>query len=89
MIPIWLWIFSDYFLPPGSPVTVPYLEMTVSLVAFTLPLGLGLLLRRFKPRIAQFLSEKMMKPFSFFCIFVMLVVRKTGNRWNSKLRYNC
>jgi predicted Na+-dependent transporter len=67
-------LLSDSFLPQGSAVAVPYVEMTASLIAFTIPLGVGLLIRRFKPKVARFLSERMMKPFSFLCIFVMLVV---------------
>ncbi|EFX76606.1 hypothetical protein DAPPUDRAFT_248773 [Daphnia pulex] len=69
MMPLWLWLLSPFFLPPGSSVQVPFLDMAVSLILLTVPLGIGLLIRRFKLSVAEFLTVKIIKPFSFFFIF--------------------
>ncbi|KAK4024157.1 hypothetical protein OUZ56_009545 [Daphnia magna] len=68
MMPLWLWLLSGYFLPEGSSVQVPFLDMAVSLILLTFPLGIGLLIRRFKLSLAEFLTVKIIKPFSFFFI---------------------
>lgn len=71
MMPLWLWLLSGFFLPPGSSVQVPYLDMTISLICLTVPLAIGLLIRRFKRNWADFISTKVIKPFSFIIIFIM------------------
>ena len=75
MMPLWLWLLSGFFLPEGSAVQVPYLDMAVSLILLTVPLGIGLLIRRFKLSLAEFLAVKVIKPFSFFFIIFMFGVR--------------
>ena len=74
-MPLWLWLLSGFFLPEGSAVQVPYLDMAVSLILLTVPLGIGLLIRRFKLSLAEFLAVKVIKPFSFFFIIFMFGVR--------------
>jgi sodium/bile acid cotransporter 3/5 len=64
MMPLWLWLLSPFFLPPGSSVQVPFLDMAVSLILLTVPLGIGLLIRRFKLSVAEFLTVKIIKPVS-------------------------
>lgn len=44
---------------------VPFLDMAVSLILLTFPLGIGLLIRRFKLSLAEFLTVKIIKPVSF------------------------
>ena len=71
MMPLWLWLLSRFFLPEGSVVKVPFLDMAVSLILLTVPLGIGLAIRRFKLSVAEFLTVKVIKPFSFcFIIFI-------------------
>jgi len=74
MMPLWMFLLSGFFLPPGSAVQVPYIEMSISLVTLTLPLGIGLLIRRCKPKVAQFLVDKVLKPFSFVIIILLFSV---------------
>lgn len=62
MMPLWLWLLSGFFLPEGSSVQVPYLDMAISLILLTFPLGIGLLIRRFKLSLAEFLTVKIIKP---------------------------
>lgn len=71
MMPLWLWLLSGFFLPEGSSVQVPYVNMAISLILLTFPLGIGLLIRRFKLSLAEFLTGKILKKFSvFFIIFI-------------------
>ncbi|KAI9555076.1 hypothetical protein GHT06_017591 [Daphnia sinensis] len=71
MMPLWLWLLSGFFLPEGSSVKVPYVNMAISLILLTFPLGIGLLIRRFKLSLAEFLTGKILKKFSvFFIIFI-------------------
>lgn len=75
MMPLWMYLLSGFFLPPGSPIQVPYVEMSISLVTLTLPLGIGLLIRRCKPKVADFLVNKLLKPCSFVIIILIFSVR--------------
>ncbi|XP_057377742.1 ileal sodium/bile acid cotransporter-like [Daphnia carinata] len=71
MMPLWLWLLSGFFLPEGSSVQVPYVNMAISLILLTFPLGIGILIRRFKLPLAEFLTGKILKKFSiFFIIFI-------------------
>ena len=75
MMPLWLWALSRFFLPEGAIVIVPYLDMAVSLILLTVPLGIGILIRRFQLSVAEFLTVKVIKPFSFFFIIFIFGVR--------------
>ena len=66
MMPFWLWLLSGYFVSEGSVVKVPFLDIALSLIFLTLPLGIGLLIRHYKPDVAQFITAKCIKPFSLF-----------------------
>ena len=71
-MPLWLWLLSGFFLPEGSSVKVPYDNMALSLILLTVPLGIGLMIRRFKLSLAEFLTGKILKKFSvFFIIFII------------------
>jgi hypothetical protein len=71
MMPLWLWLLSGFFLPEGSSVKVPYVNMTLSLILLTVPLGIGILIRLFKLSLAEFLTGKILKKFSIcFIIFI-------------------
>ena len=82
MMPFWLWLLSGFFLPPDSEVQVPFVDMTVSLILLTAPLGIGLLIRRFKQTWADFLVAKVLKPFSF----VLLVAMFSVTFWTTTFR---
>jgi len=71
MMPFWLWLLSGFFLTEGSMVQVPFLDIALSLIFLTIPIGIGQLIRYFKPNIAKFITEKFIKPFSF-CVILLL-----------------
>lgn len=73
-MPLWLFLLSDFFLPPESEIKVPYVDMSISLITLTLPLGIGLLIRHCKPKIAEFLVLKVLKPCSFVIMILMFTV---------------
>ena len=74
MMPFWLWLLAGYFLDENSMVQVPFVDIALSLIFLTIPIGIGLLIRRCKPKVAEFVTNKFIKPFSFFVIVLMLGV---------------
>lgn len=84
MLPLWLWLLSGYFpsldiQQNGNQLKVPYSDMVVSLFLLTIPIGIGLLIRRFKRNVAEFISTKIIKPFTFCCILTMFGVKTLKN----------
>ena len=74
MMPFWLWLLSGHFLNENSVVKVPFKDIILSLVFLTFPLAIGLLIRRYKPDIAQFITAKCIKPFSIFVLVFTFAV---------------
>ena len=68
MMPFWLWLLAGFFVSESSMVKVPFLEIAMTLVFLTVPLGLGLLIRRFYPKIAQYVTDKIVKPLCFIVL---------------------
>ena len=73
-MPFWLWLLSGYFISEGSVVKVPFLDIAMSLIFLTFPLGIGLLIRRFRSDVAQFITVKCIKPFSIFVLLFTFAV---------------
>ena len=71
MMPFWLWLLSGFFLNESSNVQVPFLDIALSLIFLTIPIGIGQLIRYFRPKMASFITDKFIKPFSF-CIILLL-----------------
>jgi solute carrier family 10 (sodium/bile acid cotransporter), member 3/5 len=78
MMPLWIWLLSGFFVPEDSEVTVPYRDLALSLVLLTVPIGFGLLARRFARRLADFITNKFIKPFSFCVLVLIFGVSFTG-----------
>ena len=63
-------IFSFLFTSDYGKVKLPFKKITFLIIGFTVPIGIGLLIRRCKPRAADFL-KKMLKPLAaLFIVFV-------------------
>lgn len=74
MMPLWIFLLSGFFLPEGSAVQVPYLDLAISLILLTVPISIGLLIRRYARKVADFVTLKFIKPFSFVLLFIVFGV---------------
>ncbi|XP_077502451.1 sodium-dependent organic anion transporter-like [Amblyomma americanum] len=72
LMPMWMHTLGRQIAGSAAP-AVPFSNLMVSLVALTLPLGLGLLIQYKCPKWAQ-TSEKIVKPFSVAILLVALVI---------------
>lgn len=72
MMPLWMHTLGQKLSGPTTP-AVPFSNLIVSLVALTIPLGIGLLIQYKRPKWAK-VSERIVKPFSVAILLVALVV---------------
>uniref|UniRef100_A0A023G4R9 Putative sodium-bile acid cotransporter ixodes scapularis sodium-bile acid cotransporter n=1 Tax=Amblyomma triste TaxID=251400 RepID=A0A023G4R9_AMBTT len=72
LMPMWMHTLGRQIAGSTTP-AVPFSNLMVSLVALTLPLGLGLLIQYKCPKWAK-TSEKIVKPFSVVILLVALVI---------------
>lgn len=72
LMPLWMHTLGREIAGTTTP-AVPFTNLIVSLVALTLPLGLGLLIQYKRPKWAQ-VAEKIVKPFSVAILLVALVI---------------
>lgn len=58
MMPLWMFALGRYFVAdlPGYEITVPYKNICYSLLMLVVPLCVGVLLRRFLPKLASCLN---------------------------------
>lgn len=72
MMPLWMHTLGHKLSGPTTP-AVPFSNLIVSLVALTIPLGIGLLIQYKRPKWGK-ASERIVKPFSVAILLVALVV---------------
>lgn len=72
LMPLWMHTLGRQIAGTATP-AVPFLNLIVSLVALTLPLGLGLLIQYKRPKWAQ-VAERIVRPFSVAILLVALVI---------------
>ncbi|CAM1320564.1 Uncharacterised protein g7518 [Pycnogonum litorale] len=70
MMPLWMLTLGRTLFAENN-VKVPYKNLLLSLIALIIPIGIGLLIKRFKPRIAEILS-KMLAPISILLIIYIV-----------------
>ncbi|KAK2708603.1 hypothetical protein QYM36_014262, partial [Artemia franciscana] len=71
MMPLWIWLLSGYYLNDYGNVKVPFDNLIMSLVTLTLPLGVGLLIRKYKRNWADFITDHVVKPTSLILMIAM------------------
>ncbi|KAI1297203.1 Ileal sodium/bile acid cotransporter [Halotydeus destructor] len=69
MLPLWLFTLGSHLLEQGN-VTVPYLNLFISLFALIVPLAIGLALQKYKTSWALYLRTKVLKPFTVVVIII-------------------
>lgn len=83
MMPLWIFtlgasLFRDH------EATIPYINLAGSLVLLTFPVGIGLLIQQYSPRLSK-ISQKIIKPFTLICVFVGICVGLYANSFVFKL----
>lgn len=68
MMPLWIFTLGRTLFRDRNA-TIPYFNLTGSLIILTIPVGVGLLIRQYSPRLAK-ISEVFLKP---MCICVVVV----------------
>ncbi|XP_076370869.1 hepatic sodium/bile acid cotransporter-like isoform X2 [Tachypleus tridentatus] len=70
-IPLWMSTLGSQMMPLGE-LSIPFEKLVTSLIGLTIPIGIGILIQRFKPRWADF-SRKIIRPFTLICVAISLV----------------
>ncbi|GIX81470.1 solute carrier family 10 member 6 [Caerostris darwini] len=83
MMPLWIFtlgasLFRDH------EATIPYINLAGSLVLLTFPLGIGILIRQYSPRLSK-VSRKIIKPFTLICVIVSVCFGLYVNQFVFKL----
>lgn len=68
MMPLWIFTLGRTLFRDNNA-TIPYINLAGSLVLLTLPIGIGLLIRQYSPRLTR-VSEKIIKPFTIIIVLV-------------------
>ncbi|GAB6020851.1 hypothetical protein CHUAL_003503 [Chamberlinius hualienensis] len=72
MMPFWLLTLGTHILKKGE-IVIPLLNLFLSLISFTVPVILGVVVRIFKPKWAE-LGRKLIRPITVICIIVLNVL---------------
>lgn len=68
MMPLWIFTLGRTLFRDNNA-TIPYINLAGSLILLTLPIGIGLLIRQYSPRLTR-VSEKIIKPFTIIIVLV-------------------
>jgi len=74
---LWVYLLGRPMI--GKDIPIPYMNLTMSLVSFTVPLLLGVAFKRKWPKKALVLSKRVSRPF----FFVVLIILPTVGSWFS------
>lgn len=72
LMPLWLFTLGRNFFAVGE-LKVPYVRLLASLLLFIFPVGIGLLIKRFRPKWAEF-SKKIIRPYSMIVMLFFVTV---------------
>ncbi|CAH1775302.1 unnamed protein product [Owenia fusiformis] len=56
MMPFWMWALGHVYVQDAQ-ITIPFANIGYSLLALVFPIGIGLLIKRFSPKVADFLAK--------------------------------
>lgn len=80
MMPLWVFLLGRHMSPETGALSIPFGNIVSSLVGLAVPLAVGMLIKRFKPKWALKLS-KYIKPVTLIVIVTILVLSVTVNRY--------
>lgn len=77
MMPLWIFTLGASLFRDREA-TIPYVNLAGSLIILTLPIGIGMLIQQYSPRLSK-ISRKIIKPFTLICVFVGICVGLYAN----------
>lgn len=77
MMPLWIFTLGSSLFR-DKEATIPYINLAGSLILLTLPIGIGLLIQQYSPRLSK-ISRKIIKPFTLICVFIGICVGLYAN----------
>ncbi|XP_035215145.1 P3 protein-like, partial [Stegodyphus dumicola] len=77
MMPLWIFTLGASLFRDRNA-TIPYVNLAGSLILLTLPIGIGLLIQQYSPRLSK-ISRKIIKPFTLICVAVGISVGLYAN----------
>ncbi|GIX81473.1 p3 protein [Caerostris darwini] len=79
MMPLWIFTLGASLFRDNEA-TIPYLNMAGSLVLLTFPIVIGLIIKRYSPKLTR-ISMKIIKPFTIFCVLFGITLASYVNRF--------
>lgn len=70
-MPLWIFTLGHHIFAQGK-LSVPYARVMEVAVALVIPLGIGLLIQKYLPRVSKFLV-RILKPFSTLLILFIII----------------
>lgn len=83
MMPLWIFTLGKTIFDRGN-LTVPYRQISTYAIALVVPLGIGLLIQRYCPRLARLLV-RILKSFSSLLILFIVIFAILTNLYLFKL----
>lgn len=80
MMPLWVFLLGRHMSPETGALSIPFGNIVSSLVGLAVPLAVGMLIKRFKPKWALKLA-KYIKPITLIVLVTILVLSVTVNRY--------
>lgn len=80
MMPLWVFLLGRHMSPETGTLSIPFGNIVTSLVGLAVPLAVGMLIKRFKPKWALKLT-KYVKPITLIVLVTILVLSVTVNRY--------
>ena len=89
MTSLWAWLLGRYLVSgegtkdPTKPINIPYDMITITLLAFAIPLGLGVVFKHKWPSMAERIHQLIAKPFFMVCLIFLAIF----GIWNSTFMF--
>lgn len=80
MMPLWVFLLGRNMSPETGTLKIPFGNIVASLIGLAIPLAIGMLIRRFKPKWAQN-AAKYIKPMTLVVLVVIVVLSATVNKY--------
>ncbi|CAN8004043.1 unnamed protein product [Ixodes hexagonus] len=80
MMPLWIFLLGRHMSPETGSLQIPFANIVLSLVGLAVPLAIGMLIWRFRPKWAQ-KAQKCIKPLTLVVLVFILVLSVTVNQY--------
>jgi len=71
MTSFWIWMLGSPLVSEDLP--IPYIQLTIALFSFAIPIILGMIARKYKPELCEKIRTKIGRPLWLTCVLVLVV----------------